>query len=123
MDIISYGHRRLTSPVKTAEPARDRMSFIYIYSYLFMLGWDGSVGIATLFGLDGPGMESQWTRDFPHSSRQALGPTQPPIQWVFPGCKSAAAGVGHPLPFSVEVKKSVELYLYSTSGLSWPVLG
>jgi hypothetical protein len=40
------------------------------------------VGITTAYGLDGPGMESQWGRDFPHKSRPALRPTQPPVQWI-----------------------------------------
>ena len=45
-------------------------------------GQDSAVGIATRYGLDGPGIESQWGRDFPHPSRPALGPTQPPVEWV-----------------------------------------
>ena len=40
------------------------------------------VGIASAYGLDGPGIESRWGRDFPHLSRPALRPTQPPVQWV-----------------------------------------
>jgi len=31
-------------------------------------------------GLDGPGIEYRCGRDFPHVSRPALRPTQPPIQ-------------------------------------------
>ena len=43
----------------------------------------GSVdGIATAYGLDGPGIESRWGRSFPHLSRPALRPTQLPVQWV-----------------------------------------
>jgi hypothetical protein len=45
-------------------------------------GRDSVVGMATRYGLDGPGIESQWGRDFPHPSRPALGPTQPPVQRV-----------------------------------------
>jgi hypothetical protein len=51
---------------------------------------DSSVGIATRYGLDGPGIESRWGRDFPHPSRPALGPTQLSIQRV-PGGKAAGA--------------------------------
>jgi hypothetical protein len=46
------------------------------------VGRDSSVGIVIRCGLDGPGIESRWRRDFPSTSRPALRPTQPPIQWV-----------------------------------------
>jgi len=40
------------------------------------------VSIATGYGLDSPGIESRCMRDFPHLSRPALSPTQPPVQWI-----------------------------------------
>jgi hypothetical protein len=43
------------------------------------VGQDRIVGIVTHYGMDGSGIDSQWGRDFPHSSRPALGPTQPPM--------------------------------------------
>jgi len=48
----------------------------------WVVGQDSIFGIATCFGLDGPGIESRWGRDFLHTSRLALAPTQPPVQWV-----------------------------------------
>jgi len=61
-------------------------------------------------------------------SRPALGPTQPPAFYTlgtrsFPGENRTGRGVDHPPPYSSEVKERVELYLYSTSGPSWPVMG
>jgi hypothetical protein len=43
---------------------------------------ESSVGTATSYGLDRPGIESRWRRDFPQPSRLALEPTQPPTQRV-----------------------------------------
>jgi hypothetical protein len=71
-------------------------------------GLDNPVGIATRYGLDGPGIESRWRRDFPHPSRPDLGPTQPPIQWVpglFPGVKRPGRGVDHPPHLAPKLKK------------------
>ena len=51
------------------------------FNFEFM-GRDCSVGIATRYELDGPGIESRWGRDFLYPSRPPLGPTQPPIQWL-----------------------------------------
>jgi hypothetical protein len=45
-------------------------------------GPGSSVGVATGYGLDGPGIESRWGRDFPHLFRPVLRPTQTPVQWV-----------------------------------------
>jgi hypothetical protein len=55
-------------------------TLVVIYIYLFC-GPGSSVGIATGYGLDGPGIESRCGGDFSHLSRPALGPTQPPVQW------------------------------------------
>jgi len=46
------------------------------------VGLDSSVGIVTRYGLDGPGIKTRWTRNFPHPSRPAPGPIQPTLQWV-----------------------------------------
>ena len=54
----------------------------YFERRLSVSGLGSSVGIATGYGLDGPGIESRFRRDFPHLSRPALGSTQPPVQWV-----------------------------------------
>jgi hypothetical protein len=46
------------------------------------VGRDSVDGIATDYRLGGHNIESRWGWAFPHSSRPALGPIQPSIQWV-----------------------------------------
>jgi len=90
------------------------------------MGRDGTVGIATRYGLDGPGIESRWRARL--SAPVQTGPGTHPASYTmgtvsFPGVKRLGRGVDHLLPPSTEVKERVELYLYSTSGPSWPVIG
>jgi hypothetical protein len=70
-------------------------------------GPGSSVGIATDYGLDGPGIESRWGRHFSHTCRPALGPTKPHLQWVpglFPGLKRPGRGAEHPPLSSAEIE-------------------
>jgi hypothetical protein len=54
-----------------------------IIRVILKTGGPGSVvSIATAYGLEGLGIESRWRRHFPHQSRLALRPTQPPVQWA-----------------------------------------
>jgi hypothetical protein len=65
-----------------------------LHRFCLGVGRDSVVSVATRYGLDGPGIKSRCGRDFLHPSRLALGPNQPPIQWVpglFPGGKVAGA--------------------------------
>jgi len=74
------------------------------------------VGIGTGYRLDGSGIESRWGRDFPHLSRPALGPTQPPVQWVpgfSPGVKCGRGVTLTPHPLLVP---------WSRKGKAIPVL-
>jgi len=52
------------------------------------MGRDSSVGIATRYVLDGPGIEFRWVWDFPHQPRPLWGPPSLLYDWYrvsFPG--------------------------------------
>ena len=88
------------------------------------MGRDSSVGIATCYGLGGPGIESWWGTRF--SAPFQTGPGAHPTSCrmgtgSFPGVKRPGPGVDHQPPYSVEVEGRVELYLQSPPGPSWPV--
>jgi len=74
--------------------------------YLQICGPGSLVGIATDYGLDGPGIESQWGRDFPPRSDRPWGP--PSLVYngyqVFPGGKERPGrAADHCPPSSAEV--------------------
>ena len=99
----------------------------FYVSYLRKVGSrDSSVGIATRYGLYGPGIESRWGARF-YSPVQTRSEAHPASYTMgtgsFPGVKRPVRDVDHPLPSSAEVKEIVKLYLCSPSGPLWPVLG
>ena len=90
-----------------------------------LMGRDSVVGTATRYGLDGRGIETRWGARF--SAPVQTGPGRNPASYTtgtgsFPGVKRAGRGVDHPPPSNAEVKGRVQLYIYSLSGPSWPVL-
>ena len=86
-------------------------------SWYTRYGPGSSVGIVTGYGLDGPGIESRWGRDF--SAPVQTGPGAQPASCTmvtesFPGVKSGPGRDADPSPPSSTVgHERVELYLYS----------
>jgi len=90
------------------------------------MGQDSAVGIETRYGLDGPGIESQWWVRY--SAPIQTDPGTYPASYTlgtgsFLGVKWPGRGIDLPPPSSAEVKERLELYLYSSYGPSRPVLG
>ena len=91
-----------------------------------LTGRDSSVGIATGYGLDGPVIESRRGARF--STPVQTDPGAHPASCTmgtgsFPGVKRPGRGADHPPPSKCRCHERVELYLYSPSGLQWPVIG
>ena len=79
-------------------------------------GRDGSVGIATRYVLDGPGIDSRWGERF--SAPAQIAPGAHPASCTmgtgsFSGAKRPGLGVYHPPLSSSEAEGRVELYIYS----------
>ena len=87
---------------------------------------DSSVGIATRYALNGPGIESWWWARF--SAAVQTGPGVHPASFIkgtvsFLGVKQPGRVLDHPTTSSAEVKERVDLYLNSPCGSSWSVIG
>jgi hypothetical protein len=81
-------------------------------------GPGSSVGIATDYGMDGPGSNPGGDEIF-RPSRPALGPTQPPVKWVQGlswGLRAAGACCWPLTPLKCCGRGRVELNLYPPSG-------
>jgi len=80
---------------------------------------------ATRYGLDGPGIESRWRARFSAPVQTGCG-AHPASYTIgtgpFPGVKRSGCGVDHPTS-RAEGRERLELYSYSPTGPSWPVLG
>jgi hypothetical protein len=73
------------------------------------MGRDSSVGIATRYRLDGPGIESRWggvrfsapvqTGPGAHSASYTM------VTWYLPGVKQPGRGVDQPPPLAPRIKK------------------
>jgi hypothetical protein len=97
-------------------------------SVFFLAFRDSSFGTATGYRVDNRMIGFDSRQDlgiflFDTVSGPALGPTQPPIQWV-PGAlslgvKRKGRKADHSPPSSAEVKEWVELYLHSPNTSSW----
>jgi len=73
-----------------------------------------SVGIATDYGLDDPKSNLGGDEIF-RPSRQAMGPTQPPVQWVrglSQEYRQPRRGADPPTETGSEILERKELYLY-----------
>jgi len=88
--------------------------YIYIYIYPFVysiplaVGRGSSVGIATRYSLDGPGIESQWEARFStpvQTSPGAYAASRAKDTRSFPGVKRPGGGVDHPSHLAPGLKK------------------
>ena len=91
------------------------------------MGRDSSVGIATCYGLDSPGIESLWgTARF--SAPVQTGPGAHPASCTvstgsFLGVKRPGRGADHPPQSKCRGHERVGPYVYSSSWPQWPVIG
>jgi hypothetical protein len=94
---LIHPHEQYNSPVPSFQNFPGLMLSLFLYKYS---------KYATGYGLDGPGIEPRWGRDF--FAHVQTGPGAHPASWTmdtgsFPGVKQPGRGAEHPTPFSAEV--------------------
>jgi hypothetical protein len=101
-------------------------NFNFEWSTVYIGGQNSSVGIATRYGLDGPGIESRWGARF--SAPVQTGPEIHPASYKtgtgsWPRVKRPGRGADHPPPTSAEVTNGLEVYFRLTSvpEEGWPL--
>jgi hypothetical protein len=94
---VLHAMRMSCFSILSPEPYLVRVQFI-------KRGPGSSVGTATDYGLDGPGIESRWGRDFSHTSRSAYPASCTMDTGSFSGVKWPGRGADHPPPSSAEVE-------------------
>ena len=106
------GFKAFIGEGKVKGPLKDQVSHPHktISKITVLIVWrgrDSSVGIATGYGLDSPGIESRWG-GARFSAPVQTGPEAHPASYTmgtgsFPGVKRTGRGVDHPPPSSAEV--------------------
>jgi hypothetical protein len=90
---------------------------MYLINMIYRISWPGSVvGIATAYGLDGPGIESRGGEIFCTCPDRPWGSSSllHNVYWVFPRGKVRPGRDADPSsPSGAKVKNRVGLYLYS----------
>jgi hypothetical protein len=78
-------------------------------------GRNSSVGIATRYGLDGPGFKYRWGRGFLYRPSRSPRSKTPPLRWVsgisFRGKKPCSGG-NHPPLLAPRLRKEWSLHLF-----------
>jgi hypothetical protein len=112
VSLISFLSQAIPFHATVSHFFNTKFNNILLYNIYLGMSRDSTVSITTGYGLDDRGVGVRvpiGSRIFFTSSRPALGPIQPPIQWVtgalIPEVKRQGREADHSPPTSVEVKK------------------